>query len=430
MTGPAGGSDESIAHRSLRHGRTGCTLVFFSLFLLAGLLILVMIGWSIVRSAIARVAWTEVPCEVLASAVETHSGEDSDTYSVAVRYRYSIGGRTFESDRYDFLHVSSSGYDGKARVVASLPPGTVTTCRVDPDDPTEAVLFTGWRWAYLILFAPLPFVAIGAGGIGFILFGGRGLGQRVAAGVAARLPKKPSRTPDPPRPRGADAERRARRAAWRTETAQSGPVVLEAQWSPLGKLIGAILIGAIWNGITGFFVWQAWQSWAAGSPDGCLTLFILPFVLVGLMLLVTVPYQILALFNPRPRLELAPGRVTLGGTHELRWSFRGRAGRVRRLKITLEGTEEADYREGDDSRSERETFATFELADVEGGGPGGAAARGTALVSIPADTMHSFDGTNHRIVWKLKVHGAVARWPDVNEEFPLVVHPLPIEDLS
>lgn len=426
MTGPAGGSDESIAHRSLRHGRTGCTLVFFSFFLLAGLGVLALVGWSIVRTVVARVAWTEVPCEVLESRVESHPGDDGTTYSVAVRYRYAVDGRTYESDRYDFFQVSSSGYDGKARIVASLPPGSVAACRVDPDDPAEAVLSTGFRWAFLLILFPLPFLAVGAGGIAFVLFGGRGIGERIGARVLAKLPKA-SRARSERRPRGPEAARRARLAAWSSEVERSGPIVLEAKLSPFGKLVGVVLIAAIWNGITGFFVWEVWKSWAAGSPDGCLTIFILPFVLVGLLLLAGIPYQLLALFNPRPRLEIAPGRVTLGGSNELHWSFRGRAGRVRRLTIVLEGSEEADYHDGDGTTTGRETFATLPVTSVEGGGPGAATARGSTLLSVPADTMHSFDGMYHRIVWKLKIHGEIAGWPDVNEELPLTVDPAPVE---
>ncbi len=429
MTGPAGDSDASIARPADRRGGLGCMIGFFAVFLLAGLGFEALFVWPLYQTIVARTSWTPVPCEVLESSVETHPGDDSDTYSVAVRYRYEVGGRPYESDRYQFFSGSTGGYEGKARVVESLPPGSVTTCRVDPENPAAAVLLDRITGEYWLALMPLVFILVGAGGIVFTLTGVRDARRRKAAGVPDWLPKVPRKRKKRKREDLGDS-RQARLAAWSAETAASGPTVLEAQWSPFGKLVGVILLAAIWNGITGVFVWLAWKSWAEGSPDGCLTLFILPFVLVGLLLLVGVPYQILALFNPRPRLELAPGRVVLGGTHELSWSFRGRAGRIRRLKITLEGAEEADYRQGDDTRSDRETFATHKLVDVVRGGPAGSPARGTALLSLPADTMHSFDGSDHRIVWKLKVHGEVAGWPDVSEELPLAVHPLPIEEAT
>lgn len=429
MTGPAGSFEESIARPAEARGGLGCLLGFFAVFLLLGLGVEALFVWPLYQTIVARTSWTPVPCEVLESSVETHPGDDSDTYSVAVRYRYEVGGRSYESDRYQFFSGSTGGHEGKARVVESLPPGSVTTCRVDPENPAEAVLLDRVTGEYWLALLPLVFVLVGAGGIAFTLVGVRETRRREAEGRPGWLPQASRKRAERKR-READSSRQARLAAWSAETAATGPIVLEAQWSPFGKLVGAILLAAIWNGITGVFVWQAWKSWAEGSPDGCLTLFILPFVLVGLLLLVTVPYQVLALFNPRPRLELAPGRVVLGATHELRWSFRGRAGRVRRLRITLEGAEEADYRQGDETRNARESFASYELADVARGGPAGSTARGTALLSVPADTMHSFDGSAHRIVWTLKVHGEVAGWPDVSEEFPLTVHPLPIGEAT
>jgi hypothetical protein len=37
--------------------------------------------------------------------------------------------------------------------------------------------------------------------------------------------------------------------------------------------------------------------------------------------------------------------------------------------------------------------------------------------------MHSFAAPHNKIVWSLKVEGVIDRWPDVGEEFPLVVYP-------
>jgi hypothetical protein len=35
--------------------------------------------------------------------------------------------------------------------------------------------------------------------------------------------------------------------------------------------------------------------------------------------------------------------------------------------------------------------------------------------------MHSFKSDNNRIVWTLHVHGDIAFYPDVNDEFPITV---------
>ena len=204
-----------------------------------------------------------------------------------------------------------------------------------------------------------------------------------------------------------------------------GPAVLEPKVSPLGKLVGIVLIALFWNGIVSVFVWQLVKSWRAGSPDGCLTLFLIPFVLVGLVLLLGIPYQFLALFNPRPRLVLTPGRLVLGSAADLAWSFRGKAGRIQRLVIKLEGQEEADYTRGTDRVTAKEVFATIPLVDTA---LQSSIAAGSTRIEVPADTMHSFAAPDNRIVWTLLLQGTIRMWPDVKESLPVVIAPRPVED--
>jgi hypothetical protein len=429
VAGSGGGLLKSIARPASGSGSLGCGIGFFAVFLVTGLGLLAFFVWPIYKSVIARTSWTEVPCEIVSSSVGSHSDGDGTTYSVDVVYRYTVGGRSYESERYRFLQGSSSGYDGKAKVVESLPEGSVTTCRVDPADPAEAVLFTGWSWAHLLILFPLPFVAVGAGGIYVSLAGARKKRRAEAGGRPDWLPDADGEPPEIVPGSGSAGLGWQGAAAGGIGWGASGPasdvpLILEAAWSPFGKLIGITLVAAFWNGITGVFVWQAWQGWAAGAPDGCLTIFLVPFVLVGLALLIGVPHQFLALFNPRPRLELAPGRVILGAGNELSWSFRGRASRIGRLKISLVGVEEADYRQGTDTRTDKETFATLELVDESSPL---AIPRGSVTISIPGDTMHSFEAPDNRIVWKLVLHGEIARWPDVQEEMKVIVEPMPRE---
>jgi hypothetical protein len=203
-------------------------------------------------------------------------------------------------------------------------------------------------------------------------------------------------------------------------------LALEPQVSPLGKVLGALLFALIWNGIVSVAVWRAWAAWQQGQPDWFFTIFLVPFVLVGLLLIGFVGHTVLALANPRPRLTLTPGRPRLGDAIRLGWRFTGRSGRLGRLRITLEGREEATYRRGTDTHTDRQVFATFDVVDT---GDRLAIPRGTAEVVIPSDTMHSFDGDSNKVVWEIKVSGDIARWPDVDESFPIEVRPIPLEDL-
>lgn len=414
---PAGGFQKPVAREVSLGKAAGCGVAFFAVFLLAGLGFSAFFVWPLVRLVEAR-SWVETPCEVIESRVATHAGDDGDTYSVEAVYRYTVAGREYRSERYDFFPGSTSGYEGKARIVESLPPGTRTVCWVDPEDPAEAVLTRRITTEYLFGLIPLAFVAVGLGGIVLVLVGVRKKRARVAGGRPEWLPEQDAES---------DSETHEAFEAGRPVAMTAGasePIVLEARHSPLGKLLGITFIALFWNGIVSVFVYHAWQGWRTGSPDGCLTLFLVPFVAVGVLLLVGVPYQFLALFNPRPRLTLTPGRLALGGEAELAWSFSGWPGRIRRLEVSLEGVEEADYTRGTDRHTDRETFATYRLLEstrpVE-------IAQGYARVAIPADTMHTFEAPDNRIVWTLKVQGEIRLWPDVLEEFRVVIHPLPLE---
>lgn len=407
-----------VARRTRAGGGVGCAAAFFGIFLLAGLGFLAIFAVPAWRNLEAR-SWTEVPCEVLESRVETHAGDDGDTYTVAVRYRYHVDGRDHVSDRYDFFPGSTSGYDGKAGIVERLPAGTRTVCYVDPDDPSEAVLERRFTAEYLWGLLPLVFVAVGASGIVATLAGAWRARRRPRTQWTAGRPDwLPAQAAEP----APGAYEGGRVAPLPTRGAEA-PLVLESGMSPLGKLVGVLFIALFWNGIVGVFVWQLWESWRAGSFDGCLAVFLLPFVGVGALLLAGIPYQFLALFNPRPRLTLTPGRLDLGGSAELAWGFRGWPSRIRRLRITLEGVEEADYGSGDSHRTARETFASYDLLDatlpVEIAG-------GAILVHVPADTMHTFEAPDNRIVWTLKLHGKIRFWPDVSEELRVVIHPRPL----
>jgi hypothetical protein len=388
----------------------GCLAGFFSLFLLFGLgFFIPFFGVPLWRSVAAR-SWPAVPCTILHSEVRSHAGDDGTTYSVDVLFSYRVEGREFKSSRFRFIGGSSSGYEGKAAAVERYPPGTETVCYVNPQDPTDAVVerdLGGDAWFGLI---PLVFVAVGAGGMVFALVSARR--KRVAA--AAEWLPAPQVAGGPVAAIGPGSPAPAAAAAI------GGPVTLEPGTGPVGKFVGLTLAALFWNGIVGVFAWKVVEGYRQGSPDGCLTLFLVPFVLVGLLLAASVPYQFLALFNPRPALTLGTAAPRLGEPTTLAWRFRGAAGRIRRLRIVLEGREEATYTRGTRTSTDQQVFATLELVDAA---DRPRIAAGSATFTVPADTMHSFAADHNTIVWKLKVAGEIRLWPDVDQQFPLVVRP-------
>lgn len=407
--GDAPAADKSISQRAKRGWSPGRTAAFFAVFLVTGLGFLMIFAVPAWKVAAAQ-GWTPVECEIVSSSVGRHSSDGSTTYSIEVSYRYRFEGAEYLGDRYEFLGGSSSGFESKKKVVDALPASTTTTCYVDPDEPSEAVLYRGLSWVYLFAFLPLIFIAVGGLGMAWALVSGRVQAKRDVAGDYGAFGE----------PAGAfrEVELETMNAV---PTATAGPVELEEPLGPMGKLGCLIGICLLWNGIVSIFVWKLWSAWRAGGGiDGCMAIFLIPFVLVGLAILVGIPYQLLALANPRPRLVLSRGGVPLGGSAQLDWGFRGSTGRLRNLRIWVVGVEKATYRHGTTTHTDTEVFAEIEVVRVEGDRP---LDGGSATVEIPADTMHSFDAPNNKIVWTLKLTGEIAWWPDVIAEFPFIVEP-------
>jgi hypothetical protein len=364
----------------------GCLIPLLAIFLVAGAAVVYVLCVRPILKTVAARRWPEVPCVILSSEVGRHSGsKGGTTYSIDIRYRYEREGSPFEGKDYDFLGGSSSGYDGKADVVAKYPPGSTRVCYVNPRDASEAVLDREFRFTYLLGLFGLIFMGVGGGGI-YLFF-------------------------RPPRLRAKGAAPKGMTQVYsRVPAVGSGSVTLKPVSSPGCRLAIALAVCLFWNGIVSIFLFS--------GMDGCAALFMIPFVLVGLGLVGWVGYQVLALFNPVPILTVSAAAAPLGGTFELEWRFEGNVARLRTLRITLEGREEATYRRGTRTTTDKSVFATIL---VHGDA---VLAAGRATVQVPRGTMHSFSASNNKIVWTLHVRGEIRRWPDVGEEFPFTVLPL------
>ncbi len=202
----------------------------------------------------------------------------------------------------------------------------------------------------------------------------------------------------------------------------TGPHVLKPKHTPAGKLIGAIVFALFWNGIVSIFVAQVVQGFRTGHPSWLTTIFMVPFVLIGVGVVGLVVYQFLAMFNPRPTLELSSTMIPLGGAAELRWRLSGNIHRIGSFVVTLRGRESATYRRGTKTHTDTNTFYEMELYRTSNALD---IASGQVGFVMPDDTMHSFEAENNKIVWSLDVHGDIERWPDVKESFTIAVLPAP-----
>jgi hypothetical protein len=349
--------------------------------------------------------WDRRTCTVEHSSVVSHRSDEGTTYSVDILYHWDRGRGTERSSRYSFFGGSSSGYAGKAAIVRAHPAGADVPCWVDPDRSNEAVLERGLTLHALLAAIPLVFLLAGCA---MVVGGRRRAARRSRMRSQARAGASPFPSDDPILDVLPDFEIRP------------GPLPLATQSSRWGRVLGITFAAVFWNGIVGVFAFQAWEAWNRGRPDWFLMLFLVPFALVGFALVGGIFHAILALANPRPKLVVSSRTPRLGEPLELQWRFTGRTDRLDRVRIALKGKEQATYRVGTDSRTATEDF--FERVLVDAPGPAGSAG-GDARVTVPDESMHSFQSGHNKILWELELRGEIRRWPDVSETYPLVVLP-------
>lgn len=359
-------------------------------FFAAGLLFCWIGAVQPILKVVSSGDWPQVRCEISRSDVESHSSSDGTTYSVEIEFRYEYEGVSYNGGSYNFSDMSSSGSEGKRKITRQYPVGSEHRCWVNPSDPTEAVLS---RDLPGIVYFIIPFTSI------FMI-----VGLAVSLGSLGLLPKKwKDKVYSRHKP---------------VEDADEGERWLKPGIGGKGKLIGALFVALFWNGITGVFVGIVIKGFLKGNPEWFLTFFIIPFVLIGLFLIGSVFYFFIALFNPKIELSLSEARPRLGQNVRLGWRSSGSLRRVEHLEIVLHGREAATYRRGTNSVTDHSTFyreVLFETDQAE------AHASGELDLNVPGDSMHSFDGGNNKIEWRLLVHGAIRRWPDVDEAYPVTI---------
>ncbi|MEO1972189.1 MAG: DUF3592 domain-containing protein [Pirellulaceae bacterium] len=372
----------------------GC---FFSLFLLFGsVLFVVFAGLPFYRVSASR-SWSQEDCKILSSRVESYRGDDGIVYSVEIEFEYEFGGQKYTSDRYSFSAASSSNEGPKQETVRAYPAGSRRVCYVNPKKPSFAVLNRETTSDMYFGLFTLIFVIVGGGGI---------------IGVLVWKPKPPGEADWLPDQDG---------VASSTTAAPTSPTVLKPTSRPVVQFFVILGITLFWCGIVSVFTYQEVIGFQKGRPEWFVTIFMIPFQLIGLLLLCGTLYSFLAMFNPIPIVEVNTTQLALGDRLEVKWSFQGRTSSIRKLKVILVGEEQSQYRRGTSTYTDTSAFFQQDLTDVNSAID---VASGATSIDVPVTSMHSFDGGNNKIAWSLRIHGEIARWPDVDTSFPLVVHPV------
>jgi hypothetical protein len=421
--------DKKRGHRrtgSSRLGRAGELLFFAAFFLLGAAGLAVIIAWFVVPQWRVQNYFIRHTCTVL----DTRLGfsEDGAMFRPEIEIEYCLNGENYRVWTYDIATARnaansySSDKEGKQAVLDAFVPLKQYPCWYDPDDPSVVVLERGYGWwVWLLFIVPVSFLLIGGGGLLYALFHWGKSTERSSVLIQraqnrellsgnGRAPKKYPFIPD-----GSDIINSPG-----TKLKYRLPIGTSPGWA----LLGTLLLCLLWNGILSVFVVLAVGSHMSGRPDWMLTVFVLPFLAVGIMLIVLFVRQMLVTTGIGPTfVEISDHPLIPGWRYSLFLTQAGRL-KVKSLDLTLICQEQATYRQGTDTRTE--TRQVFELEmfhqedfEVQHGVPFEVLCEFT----VPEGVMHSFKAGHNQISWRVVVKGDVAGWPDFKRAFPVIVYP-------
>lgn len=358
--------------------------------------------------------WTTTTCHITESFLETSSGDDGDTYRPAVRYTFSFDGKPFSGDTFDFSTGYTSGRQTQQSRLDPVPVGADVPCYVNPSNPDESVIFRDLGWSILLpglIVLIFPLVGLG------ILYASYRMGFAKAQTERGGSTSNASLYLSPSMSGGSNS---SERLLGLPETVQ-GPKTHES--SPFMRLFAAIFIACFWNGIVSIFAYQFVADWNRGSADWFLGLFLLPFLAVGIGLLVFVGYSFLGLFNPRLSFELSPHPAPLGDSIQVTWKIKsGSPSSLEDLRFILEGKEIVRYRRGTSTATDSNVFFTKDLRSLQ---PVEIQMReGRFQFAVPEHLIPTLSVPNNEIVWTLKCQGKIKNWPDISEDITFTVYPL------
>ncbi len=406
------------ARRAGKRGRGGLILIPFGLlFAAAG----AVAGWFIAQDTWLKVLesrdWPEVACTVLTSEVDRRRGSDSTTYRPAITYRYSWEDREWESSRYRFMDYSSSNRGWAQGVVNRYSPGSVHTARINPADPSEAVLERELGWHVLLTFIPLAFVAVGfvISGAGIYNLRKKNVAATVRSGdsVASTALRPASLLGLPEFP----------------EDSPGGKTKLKPRQGPLARFLTMAVFALFWNGITwAIFAGILNDGRQSGSYEMMPLALMSLFALIGLAVALAACYYAVGFFfGPRIDVFAHSATLTCGTPWTLQWTFRRGSGGINRLRVFLEGATEGEYTTGSGkNRSRTVDTKVFLREEIFDSGERFDIARGEGDLTVPEHIPHSFEAPSNRIVYTLRVEGDIRFMPNLREQYRVYVAPRPV----
>jgi hypothetical protein len=292
--------------------------------------------------------------------------------------------------------------------------------RSDYSDLSAGGLSRVWSWLILLVLASLTLIGLVGSIYSVVLLGTSAERRRALAKRATDIDlltdrlSSPRDFPNVPRDQNL-TNSPGIRLAYRLPITQS----------PGLRLLMSGVFTVLWNGMVAILAWIAARDYLAGHPDWYLVALAVPFGLIGLAAIVHFSMQLLLATAIGPTsVELSRQPMYPGQSYHLFLSQAGRLS-VRSLTVTLVCVEEATYRQGTDTRTERrrvhqEQLFRKENFQIEPSAP----FEHESILQFPGRVMHSFQSDHNAVHWMIVVEGVVEKWSNFERKFPLLVYPL------
>jgi hypothetical protein len=139
--------------------------------------------------------WQETPATIVWTKLESHSDSDGTTHKATAEYTYQYRGRSYTGRRVALGsgsdNVGSFQEDAHRQLTERRRSGRPFRCYVNPDDPSDAILFRDLRTEMIVFKAGFT-AAFGLGGFGMLALGAWGYRKsKSETALAAAHPDEP-----------------------------------------------------------------------------------------------------------------------------------------------------------------------------------------------------------------------------------------------
>ena len=411
---------ESAISSKKNNFQAGCLIFIFGVFAVVGLFTFAVNFVAPMAGVWRAQNWTPTTCTIQSSSVESRGSGDESKFYPEVKYSYSFNGQSYAASQFSLFKIARSNSSDVQTLLGVFSTGAKSQCFVNPQNPAQAVLDRSILREAAIGLIPLVFVLAGLTGIFWQFNTARQAKQNAALGAANWKPKALQRELSTA---SSAASNMGASSSYSLPDSRSEAIRLHPTTTRAGSCLAMGLFTLFWNGFISFALWHlVFQS--SGRDFGRIfpILFLIPFVLIGILMLFITLSCVATLFNSRIILRMSTPQAIPGSNFELSWEIQKSLFNPQRWSLTLEAREETTHTKESDTITGNSVFYSHEFFAA---GSFKAMQHGQQSLMIPEGAMHSFVAPHNKIIWVVKVHGAPKFGVAIKEDYEILVPPAP-----